>query len=149
MFLVLVLANYFFTWEGSLVGVSLGTLAGSMIDTRGVSLFGLSLGLPLGSPLESKNLGSELHGTLIGAPIGLWLGSNVIWGVVISCVPPSGDFITSKTNLVRYYQLLELITLLLSPTWLIYTSGGRCRDAELAYTVYTPFKWAYMRNNID
>ena len=45
-------------------------------------------------------------------------------GGVISIVPPSGVLITSNINSVRYYQLMELLTLALSPTWLIPSSGG-------------------------
>ena len=41
MFLCSALGNYFGTWEGYLVGVSLGTLVGLMIDTRERYLVGL------------------------------------------------------------------------------------------------------------
>ena len=37
----------------------------------------------------------------------------------ISSFPPSVYIITSNMNLVRYYQLMELLTLALSPTWLM------------------------------
>ena len=62
---------------------------------------------------------------MMGAPLELWFGFDMVWGVGISCIPPSGDFITSEINAVRYLQLLELLTLALSPTWLIPSSGGR------------------------
>ena len=71
MLLVLELDNSFVTREGYLVGVSLGTLDGSMIFTGEGSLVGLLMGLPLGSPIESPNTGSDLPGPLLGAPIGL------------------------------------------------------------------------------
>ena len=40
----------------------------------------------------------------------------------------------SRINSLRYYQLLELLALSFSPTWLIPFSGGRQRAAELAST---------------
>ena len=78
MLLGLALDNYSVTWEGYLVGVSLGTLDGLMIGTGKGYLVGLSLGLPLGYPLESLNLGAGLPGTLMGAPLGLWFGSKAV-----------------------------------------------------------------------
>ena len=98
---------------------SLVTLAGLIIGTGEGSLIGLSLGLPLGSPLESTNTGADMPGTLLGAPPGLWFEFDVVWGVGISCLPLSGAFITSTMNSVRYLQLVELLTLSLSHTWLI------------------------------
>ena len=71
MLLGLALENYFGTWEGFLVGVSLVTLARLMIGTGGGNLVGLSLGLTLVSPLESPNSGSELPEMLMGVPLGL------------------------------------------------------------------------------
>ena len=62
------------------------------------------------------------------------------WGVGISCFAPSGTFITSKMNSVRYLQLLELLTLSLSSTWLISSSGGRLRCAEIASTGSMTFR---------
>ena len=50
-FFVLALGNYFRTWEGYLVEVTLDTLPGYMIVTGGVSLVLLSLGLTPVSPL--------------------------------------------------------------------------------------------------
>ena len=47
------------------------------------------------------------------------------WGVGISCVPPYRSFIIFKMNSAKYFQLLDLLTLSLSTTRLIPTSGGR------------------------
>ena len=106
MLLVLAIENSFGTWEGYLVGDSLG--------------------LPFISPLDSPNHLADLPGTLLVTPLGLWFGSDVVGGgVVISYVPPSGAFITSIMNAVRSFQLMELLTLFISATWLIPTSGGR------------------------
>ena len=113
-----------------------------MIVTGEVSLVGLSRVLLLGSPLESPNTGSELPGQLLCAPLGLWFGSEASrcicsfrrlidyheatnWAVDISFLPPSGAFISYKINPLRYYQLMEFITLSISPNWLISTSGSR------------------------
>ena len=60
----------------SFVGVSIGTLIGFMIGSGGVSLVGLSPGIQIGSPLESPNPGAVLPGTMLGAPLGLWFGSE-------------------------------------------------------------------------
>ena len=142
MLLGLVLFNSFDTWEGYLVRVSLGTLARLIIVTREGSLVVLSLLISIGFPLESPNPGDELPGTLLGAPIGLWFGSEAVrclcsciflvynhednlWGVGISFVLPYRYFITYTMNSVSYFQLLGLLTLSLSPTWLMPTSGGR------------------------
>ena len=76
IFLVLTLCNYIGIWEGYLVGVSLRTMSGSMIGTGEGSLVVLLLELPLGYPPYSPNHGSELHVMLLGAPIGLWFGSE-------------------------------------------------------------------------
>ena len=76
MFIGLELCNYFGIWEGSSVGFSLGILAGLIIGTGEGSLVGLSLGLPLGSPLDSSNTEAELPSTILGAPLGLWFGSE-------------------------------------------------------------------------
>ena len=128
MFLGLELCNYFGRWGGSLFGVSFGTPAVLMIGTREGYLVGLSLGISLVSSLESPNPGADLPGTLLGTPLGLWFGSEAVrclcfclglmdfheatcWGVDISCVPISGAFITSKMNSIRYYQLMEFLTL--------------------------------------
>ena len=59
-----------------MVGVLLCTMPGLMIGTGEVSLVDLSLGLPLGYPLDSTNPVDELHDTLLGAPLGLWFGSE-------------------------------------------------------------------------
>ena len=99
-------------------------MSGLMIGTGVGSLFGLSLIILLGYPLESTNPGADLPVMMLDAPSRLWFGSDVVWGVGISCVPTSGAFITSKMNSVRYCQLLELPTLSLSPTWLIPNYGG-------------------------
>ena len=110
------------------------------------SLVLLSLVLTIGYPLEYTNPGSELSDTLLGAPLGLRFLSEAVrcmcccrqlmnchegtcWGVCIYCVPPSGDLIISNMNSVRYFQLLELITLSLSPTWLIPYSARSWRAA--------------------
>ena len=80
MFLGSELDNYFGIWELSLVGFQLRTLASLMIGTGERYLVGLSLGLQLRSPLDSPNTGTDLPGTLLGAPIRLWFGSDVLWG---------------------------------------------------------------------
>ena len=49
-----------------------------MIGTREGYLFGLSLGLTLGTALEPTNPGSDLPVTLLGVPIRLWFGSEVV-----------------------------------------------------------------------
>ena len=149
MLLGLELCYYFGAWEGYFVEVSLVTLYGLMIGTLEGSLVGISLGIPLGYPLKYPNPGAELPGMLLSAPIGLWFSSEAVrclcfcrslmnwheftwWGVGISCVHPCGCFITSKINSIRYYKLLELLTLSLPPTWLIPTSGGRWISSKLA-----------------
>ena len=58
--------------------------------------------LTLEYPLEYPNHGADLPGMLMGAPLGLWSSSDMVWGVVISCVPPSGSLITSNMNSVRH-----------------------------------------------
>ena len=78
MLLGLKLCNSFVTWEGSLVGVSIGPLVGLIIGTGEGSLVGFSLGLPLGSLLESPNTGADLPGTVLVTPIGLWFGSETV-----------------------------------------------------------------------
>ena len=135
----LVLDNYFGTWEGSLVVVSLVTLSGLVVVTGEVYCFALSLLLPLGYSFYSPNPGSELPGKLLGYTLGLCFGYEAFmclcscrrlidfhkatcWAVGISCVPPSEYFITSKDSYVRYFQLLELITFSVFTTWLIPTS---------------------------
>ena len=55
IFLGLALGNSFGTWEGYFIGVSLGALGVSMIDTGEGYLVGLSLGLPIGTPIEYQN----------------------------------------------------------------------------------------------
>ena len=81
MFLGLELCNYFVTWKGYLVGVSLCPLDGLMIDTGEGSLVGLSLVLPLVSPFDS--LIPLLNGIIIDIsivnPLGSLLGS--IWNI--------------------------------------------------------------------
>ena len=130
MFLELALGNSFGTWYGYLVGVSLDKLARLMIVTGEGFLVGLSLGLPLGSPLKSTNIGADLPIKILGAPLRLSFGYSAFrcwcccrcliyfckatcWGVGTSCLPPYGAFITSNINSVRYFQLLELLTLAL------------------------------------
>ena len=76
MLIVLQFENSLFTWEVSLVGVSLGTLDGLMIGTGEGSLVGLSLGFLLGSQLESPNPGYDLTGTLLRVPLGLCFSSE-------------------------------------------------------------------------
>ena len=138
----LALGNYFDAWEGYFVGFSLVSLAELVIGDVEVYLVGLSLVLPLGSPLESPNPGADFTGMLIGELLGLWFGYEVcryscfchrlmdfleanFWGVGVYCVPPSGPPITSNINSVIYCQLLEFLTLALSPIWLIPYSVGR------------------------
>ena len=99
------------TWEVYLVGISLGQMDALMIGTDEGSVVGLSLVFPLGSPLDSPNPGADLSGTLLYAPLGLWFFSDVVWGVGIYFVPPSGSSIASKMNSVRYCQLVEILTL--------------------------------------
>ena len=61
-----------------MVGFSLVTLYCLMVGTGEGSTVGLSLGLPLGRPLEYPNPGSEIHVTLLGAPLGFWHGSEAV-----------------------------------------------------------------------
>ena len=103
IFLGLALFNSFGTQEEYLVIVSLVILTGLIICAVEGSLVVLSLVIPLGYLLEYPNPGADLYGTLLGAAIGLWFGSDVVWGVGISCVPTSGAFITSKMNSVSYF----------------------------------------------
>ena len=98
-----------------MVGVSLVRMDGLMIGTGEGSLVGLSMGLTFGSQLDFPNPGAHLHSMLRKAPLGLWFGSDVVWGVGISCIPPSGDFITPQTNSVRNFQHQEFLNLSLSP----------------------------------
>ena len=51
---------------------------GLIIGTGERYLVGLSLELTLGSPLVSPNNGDDLPETLMGAPIGLWFGSEAV-----------------------------------------------------------------------
>ena len=78
MLLGLKLYNSFVTWEGSLVGVSIRPIFGLIIGIGEESLVGLSLGLPLGYLLDSPNPGSDLPGTVLVTPIGLWFGSEAV-----------------------------------------------------------------------
>ena len=73
-----------------MVVVLFGTLVGLMIGTGEVSLVGLSLVLPLGYPLESTNTGVDMPGTLMGASLGLWFGSEAVrcwcyWCLLVDC----------------------------------------------------------------
>ena len=79
MLLVLDLDNSFETWEGSLVGVSLGPLDGLIIGTGEVYIVGLSQIIPLGSPFEYPNPGLTdiIIGLFLGNPIGSLL--DYIW----------------------------------------------------------------------
>ena len=61
-----------------MVGVLLGTLAVLMIGTTEGSLVGLSLGISLGYPIEYPNPGALLSRKLLGAPLGLWFGSEAV-----------------------------------------------------------------------
>ena len=85
-----------------MVGVSLGPLPALRTGTGEISMVDLSLGLPLGSQLEYPNTGADPPRTLMGAPLGLWFGSDMVWGLGISCVPTSGALIKYNKNLVRY-----------------------------------------------
>ena len=80
MLIGLSLDNSFDTREGSLVGVSLGTMDVLVIGTVEGSLVGLSLKLPLGSPIESLNpvdvLG-YLFGSLTFITLGMSLVNNI------------------------------------------------------------------------
>ena len=106
------------------------------------------MGVTLVYPLESPNPGAGLPDMLLGAPLGLWFGSEAVmcwcfyrcvtyfrkdtwWGVGIYCVPPSGALITSNMNSLRYLQILDFLTLVLLPNLLILSSGGRWRAAEI------------------
>ena len=64
-----------------MTGILLGPLDGLMIGTGEAYLVGLSLGITFVSPLDLPNLESELPGTLIGCPLGLCFGSDVVLGV--------------------------------------------------------------------
>ena len=139
MFLGLALGNYFGPLEGYLVGVSIVPLYVLMIVTGEEYFVVLILVIPRVSQLEAPNPIAELPGTLMDAPLGLWFLSCAVWGVGISCVPPYGDLITSNMTSVRYCQLLEFLTLALSTTWLISSSGWRLRAAELASSGSIPF----------
>ena len=109
----LVIENSFDIWEGSLVVVLLVTLAGLVVVTGEGYFVLLLLVLLLGSPFYSPKHGADLPGTLLGSPLSFCLGYEAVrylcscphlmdfhkasfWGVVISCVPPSEYFITSK-----------------------------------------------------
>ena len=141
MLIGLAFVNYFGKLGGYLVGVTLGIISGLMIGTGGGYFVGLSLVLPLIYSLESSNTESMLPCTIMGTPLGLWFVSKLIkygcsWHrltdfckstcgeVDISCVPHYGAVITSNKNSVRYCQLLEFLTLVLSPTCLIPSYGG-------------------------
>ena len=139
MFLGLEFDWSFGTWEWFFVVVLLGPLYGVIIGTGEGYLGRWSLALTLWSQLEFPNPWAELPGTLLGASIGLWFGSDVVWGVVTSCVPQTGSLIRTKMNSIRYFQLMEFLILSLSPNWLIPTSGGSWRSAELSSTVSIPF----------
>ena len=78
MLIGLVLYNYFGTWEGYLVVISLDTLVDMVIGTGEGYLVGLSLVLPLGSPLEYLNPRAELPGMLLGSPLGLCFSSEPV-----------------------------------------------------------------------
>ena len=82
--------------------ISLEPLDGFIIGAGKGCLVGLSLVLPLGSPLDSQNPVSDIPVTLMVAPLGLCFGSDIVWGLGISCVPPSGYFITSKMSSISY-----------------------------------------------
>ena len=75
MLLVLAIENSFGTWEGYLVGDSLG--------------------LPFISPLDSPNHLADLPGTLLVTPLGLWFGSDVVGG--------GGNFI--RPSLWSFYHI--------------------------------------------
>ena len=165
IFLGLSIWNSFVAWEESLVGVSLGILAGFMIGTGEGYLVGLSLGLPLGYPLDSPNSGAGIPGMLMGVPLGLWFGyeesrclcswlhlmdfhESNWWEVCISCVFPSGAFITSKINSVMYFQLMELLKLLtftnLVDTY-FWMEVNRCWTCfYYIHSIHTGYWWRYI-----
>ena len=119
-----------------------------MIGTVEGYLVSLSLVLPIVFPLEYPNTESDLPGMLLGKPLGLWFGSEAVgylcffcrftylfkatfWGVSISCIHPYRALIKSSMNSLRYYQIMELITLSPSSTWLIFFSWWRQIADEL------------------
>ena len=127
-----------------------------MISTREGFLVGLLLVLPLVSPLESANPVAVMPGTLMGDTIGLWFGYEAVrciccwrrltdcreatfWGVCIYYIPTSVALVTSNTNSVCYFQLLDFLTWSFSPTWLITSCGGRWRATELSSYISIPF----------
>ena len=71
-----------------------------MIGTGEGYLVGLPLGLPLGSPLNYPNLGADMPSILMGVPLGLWFGSDMVWWLGIYFAPSSRYLITSKMNSV-------------------------------------------------
>ena len=56
------------------------------------------------------------------------------WGLGINCDPPYGYIIVSKMKSVKYFHILEFLTLDLSPAWLISYYGGRWITYYLAST---------------
>ena len=66
-----------------MVRASLVILDGLIIDTVEGYLVVLSLGLPLGSPLDSPNTGAQLPVMVMGALLGLWFGSDVLWRYIL------------------------------------------------------------------
>ena len=126
-----------------------------MIGTVEGYLVGLSLVITLGYPLEFTNPVYYMPCTLMVVSPGLWFVSEAFqcwcscrclmdcrkatyWGRYFS-ISTYGSLITYIMNSVKYFQLLELINLALSPNWLIPTSGGRWRVAELASYGSIPF----------
>ena len=120
-----------------------------MIGNGEGSMIGLSLELPLGYTLEYPNTIDDLPGILLRDSLGLWFDSGSVrclccyrrlmdgheptcWGVGIYSFLSSGSLITSIMNSVRYCQLLDFLTLALSPTCLIAFFLGGQKTAELS-----------------
>ena len=61
------------------------------------------------------------------------------WGVDISYVPPYGDLTAYNMHSVRCFQLLELLTFSVSPTFLIPYSIDRLIAVEFDSSVSMPF----------
>ena len=165
VFIGLSLGNPFGTLEISFTGVSPGKMGDLMIDTKEVSLVVLSMGIPIVSLLKFQNCGDVMPGTLLGDPLGLWFGSEAVryWCSCrrltdfsedtcgrggISCIPSSGAVITYNMNSVIFFQLLELITLALSPIFLSLIKEGGEELIYLSPLDTRPSHWTWMMSCI-
>ena len=72
-------------------------------------------------------LSLKRSGVSVSVSTSLIVAKLLVRGVGIFCLPPYGALITYNMNSVRYFQLLELLNLPLSPTWLIPTSVSSLR----------------------